>query len=75
MDLRAICLASPEFVDVNYVPGPLPLLFFVCHQKDDHTLFLRTTLFGLQCLLMHAIIFDVPLFVVRRFLVGMFIVE
>jgi len=69
MDLRAICLASPEFVDVNYVPGPP---FFL--------LLRRTTLFqDYICLVSSAVdaqplFFDVQLFCCK-ILVGMLIVE
>jgi len=51
MDLRAICLASPEFVDVNYVPGPL---FFFC---DRLQLFFQDYIVWSPVPWMHTIIF------------------
>jgi len=53
MDLRAICLASPEFVDVNYVPGP-PLFLLL---RQTTVVFSGLHLFGLQCRGCTAIIF------------------
>lgn len=57
MDLRAICFASPEFVDVNYVSGPP---FFAMT-----TLVFQDYIVWSPVLWMHTLFFDVPLFVGR----------